>query len=226
MSSGWTPGPLPEPAASGTAPAGPPDPVEAPESIQAVEPGEAAIDPEGPGRYRVRLLLQRGPYPYDARISVVAAVDVPTIVEEGTPDWWRKAIVRANKEAPEVGIFELSLDEQELLALFATAGFTLGRPAAPEHYNVRLAVELREFREGDALVVVAALDEQTAESIGVVLDGPLRTMPVGYRRGVNRSLGELREVIVSVPLEAVERRLVPPPTVAVLCVTLAPPARG
>jgi hypothetical protein len=187
----------------------------------AAEPsGEAAVagEPAGPG-YGVALALQRGPYPYEQRISVVAARDEVGAEDEDTPtDGWAKAVTRAYREGGEVQIVRLTLPEDRVQASFMGVGGPRSFPL-DDHYNVRLA--LCRYGDGeDPPAVVGALDEQTAQSVGVSLTAPLGKMPMPYRRRVARARGEIREVIVSVSLNQIEQAFDPPPAPAVLCEVL------
>jgi hypothetical protein len=60
-------------------------------------------------------------------------------------------------------------------------------------------------------VVVAAVDEEMALGMGVEVAGPLRSMPVFYRRQAAKAYGELREVLISLPRAAVDQAFDPPP---------------
>lgn len=166
--------------------------------------------------YVVALALQRGPYPYEQRISVVAALDAFSEAEaEHRPEGWVKAVKRAYREGGEVRTFRIALDAAEVADLFtARAG---PRAVPPDgQYHVRLALCHDAF-PGAPPVVVAALDGLTAESMGIDLGGPLVAMPMFYRRQVARAMGELREIVVSVPRSQVVAAFDPPPVNAILC---------
>lgn len=196
----------------------------------AAEPGAPPRDPgnsssaggdlPGSPQYVVRLALQRGPYPYERRISVVAALDAATEMDaDARPDGWVKAVKRACKDGGEVRTFRIGLDAREVAALFAGPA---GARALPyrDHYNVRLALCQDAYPEAPP-VTVAAVDEEMADSMGIDLGGPLLAMPMFYRRQVARALGEVRELIVSVPRHEVEAVFEPPPVPAIVCHVLS-----
>lgn len=175
--------------------------------------------PSGP-RYVVRLALQRGPYPYEQRTSVVAALDAASEADaEGMPEGWVKAVKRAYKEGGEVRTFRIALDAGEIAALFAG-------PAGPRvfphqsHYNIRLAL-CQDIYPDLPPVVVAALDEEMADGMGIDPGGPLGAMPMFYRRQVARALGEVREIVVSVPRQQVDAVFEPPAVDALVCHVLS-----
>jgi len=171
--------------------------------------------PDGP-QYVVRLALQRGPYPYERRISAVAALDEATEMDsDAWPESWVKAVKRAYKDGGEVRSFRISLVAREVAALFAGPA---GARALPfrDHYNVRLALVHDAYPESPP-VTVAALDEEMADGMGIDLGGPLIAMPMFYRRQVARALGEVREVIVSVPRREIEAVFEPTPVPALVC---------
>lgn len=176
------------------------------------EPVDAAPAPEvalPPPQYMVSLALQRGPYPYEQRTIVVAAADDATVAEDH-PEEWKKAMKRAVKEGGEVRVVRIGLDAGRVAALFE------GAPDPPSSfpstsYLVRLAL-----CDDQPPVVVAAVDQEMAQSMGIDVSAPLPFMPMFYRRQVARALGELREVLVSVPWAAVDEAFVPKPVPAVV----------
>jgi hypothetical protein len=166
--------------------------------------------------YLLSLALQRGPYPYEQRTVVVAALDAVT-ASESHPDEWLKAIKRAHKEGGDVRVIRLALDADIVTALFEEGSSPRRADVASEgeggraRYAVRLA-----FCFEEPPVVVAAVDEEMAVSMGIDLGGPFRVMPVFYRRQVGKAFGEVREVIVAVPRAAVERAFAPSPVPATI----------
>ncbi|MGO9458352.1 MAG: hypothetical protein ACLP62_15110 [Acidimicrobiales bacterium] len=172
-------------------------------------PADAGVD-EAPCAppYLVSLALQRGPYPYEHRTVVVAALDAVT-ASESHPDDWVKAIRRAHKEGGEVRVVRIAIDIGLVAGIFEEG--SRPRPAFERtvgggRYMVRLAL-CHELPP----VVVAAVDEEMARDMGIDLAGPLRVMPVFYRRQVSRAYGELREILVSLPRGEVDAAFDPPP---------------
>jgi hypothetical protein len=151
---------------------------------------------------------------------VVAALDALSEAEaEGRPEGWVKAVKRAYKEGGEVRTFRIAIDAGEVADLFAGPA---GPRAFPHkgHYNVRLAL-CQDVYPDSPPVAVAAIDEETADSMGIDLGGPLMAMPMFYRRQVARALGEVREIVVSVSRGQVDAVFEPPPVVAVVCHVLS-----
>lgn len=178
---------------------------------------EVATDvPESPGvgiapaapPYLVSLAFQRGPYPYEHRTVVVAALDAVTALESH-PDDWVKAIRRAHKEGGEVRVVRIAIDAGVVAGIFAEGSRprpAFERPVGGGRYVVRLAL-CHEVPP----VVVSAVDEEMARDMGIDLAGPLRVMPVFYRRQVSRAYGKLREILVSLPRAEVDAAFEPPP---------------
>jgi hypothetical protein len=164
---------------------------------------------ELPPPYVVSLALQRGPYPYEHRTVVLAALDAVT-ASESYPDDWVKAIRRGHKEGGDVRILRIALRRDEVTSLFEqrTAHYRpdLDAPQARDRYVIRVALCLDE-----PPVVVAAVDEEMALGMGIEVAGPLRSMPVFYRRQAAKAYGELREVLISLPRSAVDEVFDPPP---------------
>lgn len=187
-----------------------------PASVVAAEAqgSEVAVPAEPPAPYVVSLALQRGPFPYEQRTTVIAAVDAET-EREGHPEGWAKAVRRAHKEGGEVRFLRIALDADRVGALFDGLPGVRG-PEGPGGYRVRLA--LCEERPP---VVVAAVDEEMAEGMGIDLGGPLMAMPMFYRRLVARAFGEVREVVVSVPRSAVDAAFEPRPVEAAIAGVLS-----
>lgn len=169
------------------------------------------VEEAGPP-YLVSLALQRGPYPYEQRTTVIAALDADTEAESH-PDGWLKAIRRAHKEGGEVRVVRIALDAARVASVFDGAAGPRPGPANGS-YRVRLAL-CQEVPP----VVVAALDEEMAESMGIYLAGQLPMMPLFYRRQVARAFGEVREILVTIPRAAVDAAFQSPPVAAdVSCV--------
>jgi hypothetical protein len=166
-----------------------------------IDAGSAAAGESQPA-YVVSLALQRGPYPYEQRTIVVAVLDAATEAE-GYPEEWQKAIRRALKEGGEVRVVRIGLDPSRLASVFDT--WTDSRtPRSGPSYAVRIALTQEQ-----PPVVVAAVDQEMAESMGLDLAGPLGVMPMFYRRRTAKALGELREILVAVPRVAVDEAFAP-----------------
>jgi len=183
-------------------------------------PTSAEASLAGSPQYVVRLALQRGPYPYEQRITVVAALDAATETDaDALPDGWVKAVKRAFKGGGEVRTFRIALEGREVAALFTGPAGARALPLR-DHYNVRLALCQDAYPEAPP-VTVAAVDEEMADSMGIDLGGPLAGMPMFYRRQVARALGEVRELVVSVPRREVEAIFEPPLVSALVCHVLS-----
>lgn len=174
--------------------------------------GEAGpVEQVGPP-YLVSLALQRGPYPYEQRTIVIAALDADTEAESH-PNGWARAIRRALKEGGEVRVVRIALDAGRMASVFDCAAGPRPGPANGS-YRVRLAL-CQEVPP----MVVAALDEEMAESMGIDLAGQLPMMPLFYRRQVAKAFGEVREILVTMPRGAVDAAFDPLPVAAdVSCV--------
>lgn len=164
---------------------------------------------ELPPPYVLSLALQRGPFPYEHRTVVLAALDAVT-ASESYPDDWVKAIRRGHKEGGDVRIVRIALRSDEVTSFFEqrAVGYRpdLEAPQSRDHYVIRVALCLDE-----PPVVVAAVDEEMAIGMGIDVAGPLRSMPVSYRRRAAKAYGELREVLISLPRSAVNAAFDPPP---------------
>jgi hypothetical protein len=152
----------------------------------------------------VHVAFERGPYPYDQRLAVVAAVDQATEEALGTlPDEYHRALRQAYKRGAEVRSLTLSLPADEVAAPFR-GGLGRGRPG-PGEYALRLALCRLDPNDADEPpAVVAVLDEESAQSAGTVLDGPLERLPLPYRRAVAHADGEVREILVGLSRDDVE----------------------
>ena len=155
--------------------------IEAPDALERTKPAAP--------QYLLSLALQRGPYPYEHRTVVAAALDAVT-ESESHPDDWNKAIRRAHKEGGEVRVVRVALDADLVASVFERGAGPLqvldpGPPGAG--YAVRLALATSSHRWW-----WPRSTRRWLRGWGSTWGARCGGMPVFYRRQAAKAFGELR----------------------------------